>query len=488
MTRKTPGSEGAVRKGIGWSVINTITGRLGSIVSGMILARLLAPEDYGAYAVALVVLNAVLSFNELGVSLAIIRWRDDPGAVAPTVNLLSAASSMALYVVCFLAAPAIAGVLNAPAATNMIRVVCVCVLFDGFTASSAALIARDLQQGRRLVVDLVGFVLGSALSVILAIGGLGGWSMIWGLLLTSFMSGVTTIILAPRRFGFGFDRSVFLRLIRFGAPLAGASLLLFAMVNVDYVIVGHILGPYSLGLYLMAFNLSSWPVNIVSVTVRRVSLAMFARSVSDRSRLHSLFLRGMGAVLTCSIALCVPLAALSPAVLGVVYGNRWVPAATTLSLLCVFAVGRILAEYAYDYFIARDRNGFNLLLQGAWLLFLVPVLTVGARWGGIEGVGLGQALVVVVVVVPLLCVGLLQDYRTRDLLSAVFRPIATAVPVACLCVAVLHVAESPLVALAAGGVIGSLMYSVLNLPTIRMVRGPRGGLSAPRRLRTGPSA
>ena len=64
---------------------------------GIVLARLLVPEDYGVYAVALVALNGLLSMNELGVSLAIVRRPGDVSRIAPTVKTLALGSSLVLW-------------------------------------------------------------------------------------------------------------------------------------------------------------------------------------------------------------------------------------------------------------------------------------------------------------------------------------------------------------------------------------------------------
>ena len=76
-----------------WSFANTIIGRLGTLGIGIALARLLGPKEFGTYAVALIALMAVLSFNELGVSLAIVRWPGKPQAIAPTVTTISLVAS-----------------------------------------------------------------------------------------------------------------------------------------------------------------------------------------------------------------------------------------------------------------------------------------------------------------------------------------------------------------------------------------------------------
>src|SRR5262249_46364793 len=89
-----------------WSFLNNVVGRVGSSLTAIVLARLLVPADYGVYAVALVALSALLSLNELGVSLAVVRWPGSVDRIAPTVATLSMATSAALYAACFAVAPA----------------------------------------------------------------------------------------------------------------------------------------------------------------------------------------------------------------------------------------------------------------------------------------------------------------------------------------------------------------------------------------------
>src|SRR4029453_10368021 len=87
-----PGTLGTlVRKGLGWSFLNTVVGRVGTVLVGIVLARLLTPADYGVFAVALVALNALLSMNELGVSLAIVRWPGALDRLGPTGPTLATA-------------------------------------------------------------------------------------------------------------------------------------------------------------------------------------------------------------------------------------------------------------------------------------------------------------------------------------------------------------------------------------------------------------
>ncbi|MCZ3386630.1 MAG: oligosaccharide flippase family protein, partial [Actinomycetia bacterium] len=222
-------------RGLGWSFLNNIVSRLGSMLASIVLARLLMPEDYGVFAVALVVLFAGLSMNELGVSLAVVRWADGIDRIAPTVASMALVWSAVLYAVCFVSAPVIGGTLDAPDAVPLIRVLTVCIMIDALAAVPAALITRHFLQATRMRIDLISLVVGTALSISLALGGLGAWSMVWGFVVSNILSGLLTMAWAPRRFRPGFDPQAARSLLAFGLPLAGSSMLLFFMLNVDYL-------------------------------------------------------------------------------------------------------------------------------------------------------------------------------------------------------------------------------------------------------------
>jgi O-antigen/teichoic acid export membrane protein len=89
-----------------WSLLNTVVIRVGNFALGVVLARyFLGPGEWGLYAVGLLVLNVLLSANEMGVSLAVVRWEGDVRRFAPTVLTLSFANSVLLYALLFVSPP-----------------------------------------------------------------------------------------------------------------------------------------------------------------------------------------------------------------------------------------------------------------------------------------------------------------------------------------------------------------------------------------------
>lgn len=459
-----------VARGMRWSVVNTVLLRLGSLAAGVVVLRLLSPAEFGVYGAALVVVTTLLSMNELGVSLAIVRRDGDVRGIAPTVATLALVTSAALYLAAFLAAPWLAEVLGAPGAEAMVRVLALCVLVDAVAAVPVQALARDFAQGRRLVIDVVAFVVTTALTVTLAVGGAGAWALVWGFVAGNVVAGSLAVALAPWRVRPGFDMRTARELLGFGLPLAGSSLLLFALMNIDYVVVGNTLGATALGLYLAAFALCSWPVNLVSATIRRVSLAAFSRTEVEQGGRPRAFVETLRGALVLTVPMCTGLAVFAEDLLTTLYGTAWAPAAAALRPLALLAATRVVVELAYDYLVSVDHNRSNLLVQGVWLALLAPALVVGARLDGIRGVGRAHALVAVLVLLVTVVVVSRAGVHTGHLLRAVARPVLGAVPMAAVGLLVLALVPGMLPALLVGGVLSAAAYAVVNRGLLGQLR------------------
>ncbi|WP_084714505.1 oligosaccharide flippase family protein [Streptacidiphilus rugosus] len=477
-----------VRNAARWSLINTVVMRLGNFAAGVVLARFaLGPAAWGVYGVAQTVLLVLLSANELGIGLAVVRWDGDVRRFAPTVLTLSTLSSSLFYLVLFVAAPHLATALGSPGATGVLRVMCLCVILDGVSQVPAGILTREFAQGRRMTIDALNFVLSTAVTLILAFRGWGAMSFAWGSVAGNVAALLGCVIAAPGSLRFGFDTAQARALLRFGLPLAGASLLALGVLNVDTFVVGSTLGKVQLGFYVLAFNISGWPVRIISEAARRVSFAGFSRLASSPQALAKGFGRALGVLVTGSVPLCVLLAVLAAPLIHLVYGGRWLPAAGALPWLMALGLVRICCELAYDCLVAIGRRRLLILAQGLWLAALVPVLATAAHLHGIVGVAEGHVLVAVGVVVPVFTVGLARTGITpRALARACAWPFVGGAAMAAVAWALRGLLGASLPALLATGVTAMAVYVVCVLPSRNRLRGiepERGRHARPRRGR-----
>jgi len=215
---------GKASRALGWNFASTVLTRLSTFGISVLLARLLGPHTFGAYAVALVALFAMQNFNELGMSLAIVRWEADPREIVPTVTTTSVFFSVVTYVGCFFIAPFYASAMGAPAATNVVRVLAIAILIDGFCNTPSGLLQRDFRQGRRAIALQVGGWAGTGVTVALALANYGAMSLAIGQVVGALVVAILLVAFAPGSLRFGFSPTKARALLRFGLPLAGSNL------------------------------------------------------------------------------------------------------------------------------------------------------------------------------------------------------------------------------------------------------------------------
>jgi Membrane protein involved in the export of O-antigen and teichoic acid len=390
-----------VRRGLSWSLIGVMVGKLTTLVTGIILARLLAPKDFGVFAVALVALVIIVNLNDLGLEQCLVRWPGSIAEVAPTAKTIILASSVVQFAVLYAVAPYFTQAMHAPEATGIVRLLSFGVVINGAFAVPSAVLSRTFRQDLRTAADFTGFIVGLGITVTLAVLGWGAWSLAWGRLIGNALNGVLHAVFARERYHYGLRRDVVRPLVGQGLPLAGLSVIAVAVLNVDNLVVGRVLGPIELGFYTLAFNLSSWPVSVFAVAVWRVSVPGFARLQTDPERLRSAFTRSFGLLMAATLPVCLVLSALAHPLVRFVYGEKWVPAATALSVLAALGALRIGLQLMTDVLVAVGRGRRAFLLQVVWLAALVPSLTVGARLDGLRGVAIGHVVVAAGLMLPL---------------------------------------------------------------------------------------
>ena len=184
---------------------------------------------------------AVLSFNELGVSLAIVRWPGDPREIAPTVQTMCTVSSVIFFLAAVVLAPVFCAAMGASDATNVVIVLAFSVIINGLVATPAALLQREFRAGRRMLVDQVMSWLGAIISIACAVAGMGAMSLGIGRIVGAIAGAALFLTWEPVRFGF--DRSspagCSSSVCRWQARASSCS----RSVYVDQFIVGSVSGP-----------------------------------------------------------------------------------------------------------------------------------------------------------------------------------------------------------------------------------------------------
>lgn len=450
----------------GWALASNFGLRVANMALGIALARILAPEEIGVYAVALTVWSVLGTVAELGLGSDVIRSKD-PERLIPTVTTLSVATGAVLTGGMLLGAPAVADAFGNSGATDVVRVMALGMLVIGFTTIPSALLTRTYRQPTLLAANAAGLVVQATLTIAMALSGMGAMSLAVGFVAGQVVTAIAMAVGARHAPHFGWTGSIARESLAFCIPLASANLVSWLLLSVDNLIVSRELGAVALGLYLYAFNVSSWPMAAIGQAIRVVALPALSQ-VGDPERRARAFEGAIRVLFPMAVLLGLLLSTLAQPIVRALYGEEWAPAAAALAGLAVFGGLRLLLDLTATYLIACGATRPVLVVQLIWIGFMVPAMILGVRWFDLDGAGWAHVVVAVMIVVPAYLVPLrITGVRIRALAAGGARALPLAVPVAVVAVLVSRTVDNPWAATAIGVAICLGGYGAVMLPGIR---------------------
>ncbi|GAA4589174.1 lipopolysaccharide biosynthesis protein [Planotetraspora phitsanulokensis] len=389
-------------RGLKWSVVGQMVTKVASFAMGLILARLLAPSDFGIYAVALAATQFVMTVKDIGIMAATVQWRGKLEDMAPTASLMALISAVLLYGVFWLGAPAFAELAGNADAAPVVQLLTAVILVEAVTAVRTAALMRRFQQDRLTMSLLAGFVVNAAVAITLAASGAGPYSFAWGQVAGAVVTGVFVLFAAKMPFRLGLDRAIAVKLLKFGIPSAAGTGLEAVLLNVGYIIVGDRLGTVLLGFYLLAFNVSSWVPGLVGTAVRFVSIPGFSRLAErgDES-LSNGVRRAVPMLFTVVLPIAVLMATLAHPLVSFLYGERWDASGAVLRYLAVVMLVRMLTALAFDILTSQGATRATVWMNLGHGVALIPAIIIGTDLDGIRGAAIGQMAAAVLVGLPL---------------------------------------------------------------------------------------
>jgi lipopolysaccharide exporter len=429
--------------------------------------------------VALTVPTVLINASEFGLTADLVR-NGELRRRGPTVTTLATVSGALMLGLMCVTAPAVATFMGAPEAAPVVQVMSVVVLLGGVGAVPAARLQRDFAQKRQFAVDSTNFLVSTLLTVVLAFAGYGVAALAVGRVGGQVASTSVLFVLAHERPRLGWDRRVARGAVSFGAPLATANVLSWVLLTADNAIIGHWSGAAVLGFYVLAFNVSSWPMSVIGMATRAVALPGFVR-VRHQEADGAPGSLGKALRPTALVALPVGalLAVLAEPLVEVLYGERWTAAAAALTGLALFGALRVVLDLFVSFLIAHGGTRAVLWIQVLWLVCLTPCIYIAVVSAGLSGAGWAHLIVAAVVTLPAYLLAVSRyGTVTRVVVASLAPGVGAALVVAAAGWSAMRLgATHPVVALGAGGLAGVIAWlAMVATPlTARHSERPRRG-------------
>ncbi|MBX7443216.1 MULTISPECIES: lipopolysaccharide biosynthesis protein [unclassified Arthrobacter] len=378
-------------RGAVWQGLALISGKGIVLLTTIVLARLLSPEQYGLVAAALVLMAYMETIADAGVAQALV-YLPASGVAARSALLVSVVLGAGLAVLAIIAAPWIGGLFQLPDVEPLVRVLAISLLATALGAVPEALLRRDLQFKKLAVAPVCRALTTGAVSLTLAFAGYGAFSLAAGTASGSVAYAATCWFLIRRDAPWQLWRvakDAIRATLKFGVPVAGSNLLARLIFDIDYVIIASVLGAQALGYYTLAFRLPEALIINVFFVLSTVLFPLYTQVQDQPGRLREGYLKGVRIQSLYGMTSGVGLAVLAPVIVPLVFGSKWSDSVVPLVFLSLYAAARSLGAGANDVYKAIGRPGLSITFSSVRLAVLVPVLILSTQWG-IVGVACAQ--------------------------------------------------------------------------------------------------
>lgn len=349
-----------------------------SLISTLLVARLLTPDAYGLMALALVWTGALSLVAELGLGAALVQFRDLRDAELNACFWLITGLSILGYVVLYASAPAIATLFANDALSGFLRVVALAVPLVAVRIVPESLLRKQLRLDKISQAEIAALLATIPVVIGLAAGGAGAWALAAMMLVRPFVMALAVYSFARWRPGLTLAASTLRPLLAFGIARLGSTLCGVAYEKADVLVLGKVCGGFVLGLYTMALEISQLPVEKISAVVNQLALPVMAEVQADRAAMRAVMLRGLRLVACVTLPLCVGVMLLADDLVLVALTDTWSGAIPALRLLSVYALVRSLAVLFPPALLASYRARFLFSCNLVLLLVMPPAFWTGA--------------------------------------------------------------------------------------------------------------
>ena len=320
-------------KGIGWSALDSIASQGVTFLVGIVLARLLSPEEFGTIGVAMIFVSVFNRIVDCGFSNALIRKQDVKEIDYNTTFLFNLALSGTLYGVCYLCAPFISTFFHNNALTDVVRVISLVLIINAFAIIQRTHLVKDINFKTQAKVSLSASVASGIIGIVMAYKGFGVWSLVFQQISRQLINTCLLWVYNTWRPKLEFSANSFKELFAYGGKLMASGIIDTIFNEITTLFIGRIYTPATLGQYSRAKQFSSIFSTNVSTVMERVTYPVLSKMQGDEKQLLYNYKKIIGLLMFVTGVGTVLIACCAKSIILILLGSKWAEAILYLQLL-----------------------------------------------------------------------------------------------------------------------------------------------------------
>ncbi len=389
-----------VAKGALWTLMEKLSTQAVGFVVGMVLARLLTPNDYGTVSLTGIFFAVARVLVDGGFGNALIQKKDADDLDYNSVFYLNVTFSLVAYTALFFAAPWIARFYKTPELVAIVRVSAIVFIFNAINAIQSAELTKKMLFHLSFRISLITTFTSAICGVTLAFMGYGVWALVWSSLITGFVGVIARWLIIAWRPRLMFSWKRLGPLFAYGWKMAASGLLDAFFRNLNGLVIGRLYSRADLAYVNKGRALPRMAMDEVNATLGRVSFPALVQLQGDKVRLRD----AMRRMMICSTFLVMPLmvlvAACAHSELRLLYGSQWTPATPYMMLACFTYALHPFSTINLRGILALGRSDIFLKLEIVKKALVLAVVIGASRlgvfpWMAISAFALGPLNVII---------------------------------------------------------------------------------------------
>jgi lipopolysaccharide exporter len=320
--------------------VSVVVERTLKLARNMLLARMLAPEAFGTMAMVITASSIFETFSDVGIRQSIIQSKK--GVNVDYLNVawwFQGLRGIGLYLVGILVAPWVGRFYNnMPELTSLMRMAFIAMIFNGLISPRVYVLEKKFQFAKFVFLTLVSGVLGTLLTIGLTFYLRNVRALVIGLVAETVILCLLSFVLCPFQPQLRIDKKCLSELLKFARGMLGLAFLTVIIRQTDVIVLGKVVSGEELGMYYLALQLASQPIQLFERIIGRVLLPVFAEKQDNKESICRAILAIARTTGVFGIPLLAFIISCASPILSLVYGSKYAEVAVPFSLLCLWGL------------------------------------------------------------------------------------------------------------------------------------------------------
>ena len=380
-----------IKTGIIWTSAEKLLTQLVQFVLGIIIARLITPEEYGVLGIIMVFVNVAQVFVDSGLGSALIYRNNLDKEDVQTTFSFNLIVSVVFYFLLFIFSSFIENFFHLEGLSIYLRVAALVLIFNSFVIVPTCILKIKQNFKAISLSNFLSTIFSGIAGVIFAYKGYGVWALVFQLILRSGILMLLITIQCKWLPNFSFYQKSFKGLWKYSVNLlASNSLTKFIDGGVSFII-GKLLTPYSLGLFTRGLQFATLPNAIITAVLSTVIFPAFSSFKDDKTVFYQAYRKAIVIQALIISPIYVGLIVICEPLIFLLLGEQWI---NVVPILQILSIGMLIVPFSYTTEQVFCALGYsNLVLrQQAYKLFTKLILTLGVVYWGLIPVVIANAI------------------------------------------------------------------------------------------------